>query len=144
MHLSTPSQALEIVTVMTKLSNKRSRGLILTFKGWNKLQSAIRAESENMHKQDLNLEELSECTCLSSHTISRIKGRSEAVDKSSLQSAFAAFALELCECDYTRPHSQFNDLEAQRATPDINYLPPDMQWISITIKSSKHLPNQNF
>lgn len=121
MHLSTPSQALEIVTVTRKLSNKRSRGLILTFKGWKKLQSAIRAESEDMHKQDLTLEELSDRTCLSPHTISRIQGRLEAVDKSSLQSAFAAFTLELCECDYTRPHSQFNDLEAQRATPEYDW-----------------------
>ncbi len=101
-----------------KLPNKRNRGVILTLKGWNKLQSAMRAESENNPQNNFTIEELSLRTNLSSHTISKIQGQSEAVDKSSLQSAFGAFGLKLCECDYTRPKPspEIDDFEARRAS----------------------------
>ncbi|MEO0684885.1 MAG: NB-ARC domain-containing protein, partial [Cyanobacteria bacterium J06649_11] len=101
---------------MGKLPNKRSRGVILTPQGWNKLQSAIRGQSDDNTQSNFTLLELSYHTCLSPHTISRILGRTEAVDKSSLQSAFKAFDLELCECDYRKPGSQSNNLENQDKT----------------------------
>ncbi|MEA5598411.1 NB-ARC domain-containing protein [Rivularia sp. UHCC 0363] len=103
---------------MEKLASKRNRGVILTFKGWNKLKSAIKAESEDDEYNSFTLEELSSRTFLSPHTISKIQGRSESVDKSSLQSAFAAFHLELCECDYTKPQRQKDDWSARRASLD--------------------------
>lgn len=105
-----------MVTFMKKLPKKRSRGVILTLKGWDKLQSAIRDESEYSPQSNFSLEELSDRMDLSLHTVSRIQGRSEPVDKSSLQSAFAAFELELCKSDFSRPSPQFNDLEARRAS----------------------------
>lgn len=103
---------------MEKLASKRNRGVILTFKGWNKLKSAIKAESEDDEYNSFTLEELSSRTFLSPHTISKILGRSEGVDKSSLQSAFATFDLELCECDYTKPQRQKDDWSARRASLD--------------------------
>lgn len=99
-----------------KKRSTRSRGVILSFKGWKKLKTAIRAESEDKLTNNLTLEELSDRTGLSPHTISRIQGQSEGVDKSSLKSAFAAFDLKLCESDYTKPHPKVDDDLAVRCT----------------------------
>jgi WD40 repeat protein len=101
--------------------NRRSRGVILTLKGWDKLQSAKTKAELNARAHDgFTLEELSSRMGLSLHTVSRIQGRLEPVDKSSLQSAFAAFGLELCKEDYTRPSAP-NDLEVRRACPQYDW-----------------------
>ena len=110
-----------MVTFMKKIPNRRNRGFILTFKGWKKLQSAIKADSQDNRQHNLTLEEITDRTCLSSRTVSRIMGRSESVDKSSLQTAFTAFNLELCKCDYTRACPQIDDLEARRASPEYDW-----------------------
>ncbi|MEO1378060.1 MAG: NB-ARC domain-containing protein [Cyanobacteria bacterium J06635_10] len=106
---------------MKKIANRRNRGVILTFKGWRKLQSAIKADSQDNPQNNLTLEELTEITCLSPRTVSRILRRCESVDKSSLQSVFTAFDLELCKCDYTRACRQVDDLEARRASPEYDW-----------------------
>jgi WD40 repeat protein/transcriptional regulator with XRE-family HTH domain len=109
----------EIVTKINEnliKQNRRSRGVILTLKGWDKLQAAKTQAELNDNAQDgFTLEELSSRMGLSLHTVSRIQGRLESVDKSSLQSAFAAFGLELSKSDYTRP-SPSDDLELRRAS----------------------------
>ncbi|MUG94648.1 hypothetical protein F7734_20685 [Scytonema sp. UIC 10036] len=101
--------------------NRRSRGFILTLKGWDKLQASItKADLTDNAQLGFTLEELSSRMGLALHTVSRIQGRSEPVDKSSLQSAFAAFELELCEEDYTRPNPP-NELEVRRAYPQYDW-----------------------
>ncbi|MBW4667585.1 MAG: hypothetical protein KME60_09160 [Cyanomargarita calcarea GSE-NOS-MK-12-04C] len=101
--------------------NRRIRGVVLTLKGWDKLQTSItQAELTENAQNGFTLEELSSRMALSLHTISRIQGRLEPVDKSSLQSAFAAFGLELCNHDYTRP-SPPDDLEVRHACPEYDW-----------------------
>lgn len=103
-----------MVTFMRKQSNKRSRGVILTIKGWDKLQAAKNeAEFEENGGNRFTLEELRDRTYLALHTISKILGRSKPVDKSSLQSIFGTFGLELCKDDYKKPNSPVEDLENQ-------------------------------
>jgi hypothetical protein len=74
---------------MNQQKTRRNRGVILTLKGWDKLQSAkARDELEQNGGNDFTLEDLSDRTHLALHTISKILGRCEAVDRSSLQSAW--------------------------------------------------------
>jgi hypothetical protein len=73
---------------MKQQKTRRNRGV------WDKLQSA-KAELEENGGNNLTLEELSDRTHLALHTISKILGRCEPVDRSSLQSAFAAFNLDM-------------------------------------------------
>lgn len=83
---------------MKQQKARRNRGVILTLQGWERLQTAkIEAEWQENAGDSFSLEELSDRTQLALHTISRILAREEPVDKSSLQSAFAAFGLELCK-----------------------------------------------
>ncbi|MFB2892302.1 hypothetical protein ACE1CI_05085 [Aerosakkonemataceae cyanobacterium BLCC-F50] len=91
---------------------KRIRGVVLTVHGWYKLQVAKMQVEEVQNAGDrFTLEELSDRTGLALHTISKILGRSEAVDKSSLQSMFQAFGLNLSQKDYNRPTSPLSELE---------------------------------
>jgi WD40 repeat protein len=106
---------------MNQQKTRRNRGVILTLKGWDKLQSAkARDELEQNGGNDFTLEDLSDRTQLALHTISKIQGRTEAVDRSSLQSAFAAFGLELSKSDYTQP-SPPDDSEIRRANPQYDW-----------------------
>lgn len=107
-----------MVTFMKKLPQKRSRGVILTLKGWDKIQTAkTQAEFEENSGKLFTLEELNDRTHLALNTISKILKRWEPVDKSSLQSVFTAFGLELSKSDYTRPNNvTFDDLETRRAS----------------------------
>ena len=105
---------------MKQQPSRRSRGVILTLKGWDKLQASIAQAEFDENAGCLTLEALSYRIGLSLHTISRIQGRLEPVDKSSLQSAFAAFGLELCKNDYTRPSPPEN-LEVQRTSPQYEW-----------------------
>ncbi|MBD2340737.1 hypothetical protein H6G64_27600 [Calothrix sp. FACHB-156] len=107
---------------MTQKPSRRRRGVILTLQGWDKFQAAkIQAEFDENAGDSFSLEELSDRTCLALHTISRILGRLEPVDKSSLQSAFAAFNLELSNSDYTRPTSALEELETRQANPQYDW-----------------------
>jgi WD domain, G-beta repeat len=104
-----------------KQPSKRRRGVILTLKGWDKFQAAkTQVEFDENGGDSFSLEELSDRTHLALHTISRIQGRTEPVDKSSLQFAFAAFGLELCKSDYTQP-SPPDDLEVRQANPQYDW-----------------------
>ncbi len=104
-----------------KQSSKRNRGVILTLQGWEKLQAAIAQVELGENAGDcFTLDELSSRMDLSLNTISKIQGRLEPVDKSSLQSAFAAFGLELTPNDYTRPSSP-EDLAAPHTSPQYDW-----------------------
>jgi WD40 repeat protein len=106
---------------MKQQPNRRRRGVTLTLKGWDKFQAAkTQAEFDENAGDSFSLEELSDRTHLALHTISRIIGRLEPVDKSSLQSAFAAFKLELCKDDYTRPQPP-DDLEIRHTNPQYDW-----------------------
>lgn len=94
---------------------KRIRGVVLTVHGWDKLQVAKTQVEEAENAGDrFTLEELGDRTGLALHTISKILGRSEAVDKSSLQSMFQAFGLNLSQSDYSRPTSPLSELEPRQ------------------------------
>lgn len=83
---------------------RRYRGVILSAQGWDKLQAAKTQAEFNENAGDrFTLEELNERMGLSRNTISKVLGRSEPVDKQSLQWAFRAFSLELRRNDYLRP-----------------------------------------
>ncbi len=102
---------------MKQQPNRRRRGVILTLQGWDKFQAAkTQAEFDENAGDSFSLEELSDRTHLALHTISRIQGRLEPVDKSSLQSAFATFGLELGNSDYTRPSTP-EHLELRHTNP---------------------------
>ena len=89
---------------MTQQKKRRNRGVILTPKAWDRLQASIaQAELEENAQDRFTLEELSDRMGLALHTTSKILKRKDLVDRGSLQSAFAAFGLDLCKCDYIQP-----------------------------------------
>ncbi|KAM3092140.1 NB-ARC domain-containing protein [Phormidesmis sp. 146-35] len=91
--------------------NRRNRGVVLTVHGWDKLQTAkAEVEFQENHGQRLTLEDLSDRTRLAIHTVSKLLGRKDPVDKQSLQYIFHAFGLELTSSDYTHPISPFEAL----------------------------------
>ncbi|MEL6460091.1 MAG: NB-ARC domain-containing protein [Cyanobacteria bacterium J06621_15] len=104
---------------MTKLPNKRNRGLILTEEGLRKLQDA-RNQTVNEKGNRISYEQIQdkiidksagrEDLCVT--TIRKIFS-SIAVDIGSLECVFDCFDLELCESDYTRPPSKSEDLKTQ-------------------------------
>lgn len=89
---------------MPTTKTTRKRGVILSAQGWDKFQKFKRKfECQDNNGSRYTLEELSDRTNLSLHTMSRIIGRVEGVDKISLEYCFRAFGLELDKNDYTRP-----------------------------------------
>lgn len=98
---------------MLQQKTRRYRGVILTAQGWDKLQAAkVQAEVHENAGDRFTLEELSERMDLSLNTIAKVLGRSDPVDKQSLQWAFRAFSLELSKHDYTRPIATIETTEA--------------------------------
>ncbi|KAM3092462.1 NB-ARC domain-containing protein [Phormidesmis sp. 146-12] len=92
-------------------ASPRVRGVILTVKGWQKLQFAMQAaEVEQNWGQHFTREQLSERTGLSLQTISRILKRTEAVDRLSIEYFLRAFELQLAQGDCAPPGSPFEDL----------------------------------
>jgi transcriptional regulator with XRE-family HTH domain len=97
---------------------KRYRGVILTAQGWDKLQAAKTQVEFNENAGDrFTLEELNERTGLSLNTIAKVLGRSEPVDKQSLQWVFRAFGLELSRNDYLRPSTAIEAAEISQSEP---------------------------
>jgi class 3 adenylate cyclase len=83
---------------------KRKRGVILTQRGWQRLQTA-QSQSEIQENDGVayTLEEIGERTALSPNTVAKIQRRQVAVDRQSLESYFSAFNLRLNANDYTMP-----------------------------------------
>lgn len=99
--------------------SKRERGVILTAKGWYKLQQAIQTvESEQNWGQRLTREQLSDRTGLSLQTISRVLKRVEGVDRLSLEYFFRGFDLQLVQGDCAPPVSPFEALTQQKNLHD--------------------------
>ena len=83
---------------------KRKRGVILTQRGWQRLQTA-QSQSEIQENDGVTytLEEIGERTQLSPNTVAKIQRCQVAVDRQSLESYFSAFNLRLNVDDYTMP-----------------------------------------
>jgi hypothetical protein len=82
-------------------SHKRQRGAILTVTGSRKLNQAKADLEIDRNFKRYTLEALSECTGLTSNTLSKIFTCSAGVDKRTLECCFAAFNLTLSGEDYS-------------------------------------------
>lgn len=95
------------MTLMTDskpTTRKRKRGVILTEKGLEKLQTAkTEAEYAENRGNKYTLEALSERTGLGVDTLMKVCACDAGVDKQTLKDYFKAFNLTLCEQDYYRP-----------------------------------------
>lgn len=102
---------------MKQHTKRRHRGVILTLKGWDKLQTAICTTELNENGgNSFTLEELGDRMKLALHTVSKIMGRTDIVDRGSLQKAFSAFGLELVQSDYKQPSEEFENVEVRSCT----------------------------
>ncbi|WP_199307009.1 AAA-like domain-containing protein [Alkalinema sp. FACHB-956] len=99
---------------------KRKRGILLSAKGWQRLQSAeMRLSQQDNAGKPYTLQDLSDRTGLSSNTLARVRGRKVPVDHQTLDCYFRAFELVLNPDDYTDSEST---ITAQRPL-----LPPNGQ-----------------
>jgi transcriptional regulator with XRE-family HTH domain len=98
--------------------SRRERGVVLTAKGWQKLQQAMQAaEIEQNWGQRFTREQLSERSGLSLQTITRILKREEAVDRQSIEYFLRGFELQLSQGDCAPPTSPFEELAARQQNP---------------------------
>jgi class 3 adenylate cyclase len=82
---------------------KRRRGVILTRRGWQRLQSAQRqSEIQENAGNPYTFENLRERTDLSINTLIKIQRRQVPVDRQSLETYFSTFNLTLGADDYTK------------------------------------------
>ena len=90
---------------MSQVKNKRTRGVILTLIGQEKL-SAARSELEYKANfgERYTYEKLGELTNLDINTVKKILAGEKGVDKRSLEKFVTAFNLKLTEEDYTKPN----------------------------------------
>ena len=91
---------------MSQVKKKRTRGVVLTPIGLEKLRAA---RSELEHKANFGerytYEQLGELTNLDLNTVKKILAGKKGVDKRSLEKFVISFKLELTEEDYTKPNS---------------------------------------
>lgn len=81
---------------------KRKRGIILSAKGWQRLQSAEqRSTNQDNLGKPYTLQDLSERTGLSPNTLARVRSRKVPVDQQTLESYFRTFELTLNPDDFT-------------------------------------------
>jgi hypothetical protein len=81
---------------------KRKRGIILSTRGWQRLQAAEqRSTNQENFGKSYTLQELSDRTALSPNTLARVRSRKVAVDQQTLENYFRAFDLLLTSDDYT-------------------------------------------
>jgi WD40 repeat protein len=104
------------------MKTKRSRGVLLTLQGWQKLQESVDKleQQENLGQKSI-INELSKRTGLHARTIARILHREEGIDRPSLECFFRAFNLELEKHDYTKPN-----LNTERGEKRVNS--PQTVW----------------
>jgi AAA-like domain len=106
---------------------KRKRGVLLSARGWQRLQAAEQRSSEaGSGNKSYTLQELSELTGLSANTLARVRGRKIAVDQHTLDTYFQAFDLTLLADD-------FSDLDAlgsfnRSPVPPSGQLPLDSKY----------------
>jgi AAA-like domain len=81
---------------------KRKRGVLLSARGWQRLQAAEqRSSAAGSGSKSYTLQELSDLTGLSANTLARVRGRKIAVDQHTLDTYFQAFDLALAADDYS-------------------------------------------
>ena len=81
---------------------KRKRGILLSRKGWQRLQVAeMRYVDQYNDSKLLTLQDLCDRTGLSANTLARVRGRKISVDQQTLECYFRAFELVLNPEDYT-------------------------------------------
>jgi AAA-like domain len=118
-----------MLTVMQQKSQpmKRKRGVLLSARGWQRLQAAEQRSSEaGSGNKSYTLQELSDLTGLSANTLARVRGRKIAVDQHTLDTYFQAFDLVLSADD-------FSDLDAltsfsRSPVPPSGQLPLDSKY----------------
>jgi hypothetical protein len=81
---------------------KRKRGVLLSPKGWQRLQNAEQQALDRAASASkaYTLQDLSDLTGLSANTLARVRGRKIAVDQQTLEVYFRAFELTLLPEDY--------------------------------------------
>jgi transcriptional regulator with XRE-family HTH domain len=106
---------------------KRKRGIILTTRGWQRLQVAeqLSIDQNNLGKP-YTLQELSDLTGLSPNTLARVRSRRVAVDQQTLENYFRAFDLLLGPDDYT--DSEANLTFGRSQVPLSGQLPLDSRF----------------
>ncbi|WP_264326759.1 AAA-like domain-containing protein [Romeriopsis navalis] len=93
---------------------KRKRGVLLSARGWQRLQAAEQRSSEaGSGSKSYTLQELSDLTGLSANTLARVRGRKIAVDQHTLDTYFQAFDLTLAVDDYSDADSLSNLTRSQ-------------------------------
>ncbi|HEY9663006.1 MAG TPA: AAA-like domain-containing protein, partial [Allocoleopsis sp.] len=96
-------------------SQKRKRGVVLSLRGWQRLQAAEQfAALQDNGGSPYTLEQLSDKTTLSINTLTKVRRRQVAVDRQTLEMYFQAFDLLLEVEDFVTSDS---------ATPAIATLP---------------------
>ena len=90
-----------IKIIMT--GQRRGRGVVLTDKGWGKLENALNEwNNQNNFDKPYTIEALIEVTMLDPGTISKVLNREVAVDRRTLERFFSGFNLKLDNDDYSK------------------------------------------
>ena len=90
---------------MSKLKQRRKRGVVLSFLGLEKLQKArLKSEYDENFGERYTYEKVSEISNLDINTIKKVLNAKEGVDKRSLECFFISFDLQLLSEDYTKPN----------------------------------------
>jgi hypothetical protein len=98
---------------MNQSKPRRQRGVLLTPTGWKKLQEAIgEAETWENSGTRYSLEALSTRTGIEPTNVRKVLEREKGVDKQTLKRFFQGFDLELEQCDFFRPHEEYEQLES--------------------------------
>lgn len=86
------------------VSEKRRRGVLLSFQGWQRLQSAEQLAAVQYNGGNpFTLEQLSTSTGLSPNTLTKVRRRQKPVDFATLDTYFGAFDLVLEPTDLVSP-----------------------------------------
>jgi transcriptional regulator with XRE-family HTH domain len=107
-------------------SEKRRRGVLLSFQGWQRLQSAEQlAAVQQNGGNSFTLEQLSAATGLSPNTLTKVRRRQKPVDYATLETYFVTFDLALEPTDLVSPeiHVQASDASSQQYQPPKGSLP---------------------
>lgn len=107
-------------------SEKRRRGVLLSFQGWQRLQSAEQLASVQRNGGNpFTLEQLSAATGLSPNTLTKVRRRQKPVDFATLETYFNTFDLLLEPTDLISPeiHVQTTQAPSQQYQPPKGSLP---------------------
>ncbi len=102
---------------------KRKRGVLLSDRGWQRLQAAEQRSSKTGGtNKAYTLQDLSEITGLSGNTLARVRGRKTAVDHQTLDTYFQAFGLSLELDDYSSDADNLATRTDRRSPPAVSCL----------------------